>query len=444
MTSPVAHLGFFQEDDDAIVHACHDHVLNVVTPEQVSGRTIEIEANHRGYHMDRETEEGLKNDVEVAQSIGTELYTIDAGWYGRPPNQWWNAVGDWEAGPWLPNGLEPVVDHVRKLGMRFGLWVEIEAVGAHSALKEKHPDWLMTHNGQPVATGRALDLSKSEVVAWCESELNRLIHRYQLDMYRIDHNHDLTPMGTRVVDGIVEDVGWRYYEAFDTMFKNLVKNHPLVVFQNCASGGGRLDWGTMHRFHNAELSDCIRQPRSLKILNGITMSIPPALLMRAYGTESAEIARDADVDAQLRAALICRPIFRGIAPTVEETVPWLKERIEHHLEIFNEVLRPLLLDGRLYHHTPFLPIHRADGWVVLEYASTARDRAVVALFRQAPLGGDTYLVQPRGLDATHNYRVTSDNQNWSISVSGADLVRGIPVRLERLMTSEMLIFEAQS
>ena len=440
--TPAAHLGFFQEDDDAIVHACHDHVLNVVTPEQIAGRTIEIEANHRGYHCDRETEEGLKRDVEVARAVGTEVYTVDAGWYGRPPNQWWNAVGDWDAGPWLPNGLEPVVEHARKQGMRFGLWAEIEAAGAHSALKEKHPDWLMTHNGQLVANGRALDLSKPEVAAWCESEVDRLIRRYKLDLYRLDHNHSLLPMGNREVDGIVEDLGWRYYEAFDCMFKNLAEKHPGVVFQNCASGGGRLDWGTMHRFHNAELSDCIRQPRSLKILNGLTMSLPPALLMRTYGTEASELVLDADIDTQLRAALICRPIFRGIAPTVDELTPWLNERIAHHLEIFNKVLRPLLLDGRLFHHTPFLPIHRADSWVVLEYAGTARDRAAVALFRQAPVGEDIFLLRPRGLNPANSYRMRSENHGWSVNVTGAELAQGLPVLLERVMSSELLVFEA--
>ena len=445
VTSPVAHLGFFQADDDAIVHACHDHVLNVVTPAPMPGRVLEIEANHRGYLCDRENEDGLKRDVEIAKTIGTELYTIDAGWYGRPPNIWCNAVGDWEAGPWLPNGLEPVVEHVRRHGMRFGLWVEIEAAGSHSALKEQHPEWLVTRDGQLVAGGRALDLSKPEVAAWCEAELNRLINRYRLDMYRIDHNHKIAPMGNRIVAGIKEDLGWRYYEAFDVMFKRLNAAHPAVVFQNCAGGGGRLDWGTMHRFHNAEQSDCMRQPRSLKILNGLTMVLPPALLMRAFGTEAYELTLDGDIDAQLRSALICRPIFRGIAPTQDEITPWLAERIAHHVDLFQRVLRPLLLNGKVYHHTPFLRHQNADPWVVLEYASPDCARAVAAIFRQAPTGDDTYHFLPRGLDAGRRYRVRSDNHDWSYEIAGSELIQqGLRVRLERPMSSELFIIEALS
>jgi hypothetical protein len=57
-----------------------------------------------------------------------------------------------------------------------------------------------------------------------------------------------------------------------------------VVFQNCAGGGGRLDLGIMHRFQNTELSDWLRAPRGLKILNGMTWILPPVLRNRSSGS----------------------------------------------------------------------------------------------------------------------------------------------------------------
>ncbi|HUU32944.1 MAG TPA: alpha-galactosidase, partial [Vicinamibacterales bacterium] len=167
--TPAVHLGLFQCDADAIVDATHEHVRSVVMPAPIPGRELEIEANHRGYLCDHENEPDLRRDADVAASIGTELYVIDAGWYGNDPNQWWRNAGDWRAGSWLPNGLEPVAEHAHKLGMRFGLWVEIEAAGENSTLHKEHPDWLLSRDGQPIAGGRALDLTKPEAAAWCES-----------------------------------------------------------------------------------------------------------------------------------------------------------------------------------------------------------------------------------------------------------------------------------
>jgi len=444
IATPAVHLGLFQADDDAVVQATHEHVRRVVMPAQMPGCHIEIEANHRGYLCDRENEPDLKRDVDVAAEIGAEMYVIDAGWYGKEPNRWWNNTGDWHAGPWLPNGLEPVREHARKRGMRFGLWVEIEAAGANSDLRRNHPEWLIVRDGQPIAGGRALDLTRPEVAAWVESEIERIIRQYDLDMFRIDHNHCIAPSGNRKVDGMTEDVTWRYYDSLYAIFDRVRARCPRVVFQNCAGGGGRLDWGTLSRFHNSELSDWMRQPRGLKILNGVTMSLPPEVLLRTFGTEVGEHALDADVDTQLRLVCLCRPIFRGIAPSVEELTPHLRERIEHHLGLYRKFIRPILAECRVYHHTPFLPVLGEAPWCVLEYADADGARAVVGLFRTSACGDDTFVLRPRGIDAGRTYRVTFDNSGQSATWPGAQLKNeGLRVRLDRPLTSELILFEAK-
>jgi len=148
----------------------------------------------------------VEKDIEVAAAVGAEMYVIDAGWYGNDQKSWGGSVGDWQAGSWLPNGLEPVVKYAKKQGLKFGLWVEIEAAGNSSNLKKEHPDWLLTSNGEPIVNGRALDLTKPEVARWVESEIARIIKQYKLDMYRIDHNHTLAPSGNRQFEGFTEDL----------------------------------------------------------------------------------------------------------------------------------------------------------------------------------------------------------------------------------------------
>lgn len=440
--TPPVHIALFEHDVEAIVQATHDYVRHAILPEPVPGRYIEIEANHRGYLCDRETVPDIIKDVDVAKSVGTELYVIDAGWYGPKPNVWYLNVGDWSAGEWLEGGLEPIVKHVKNRGMKFGLWVEIEAAGDRTTLFKEHQDWLFSRDGRPV-NSRCLDFSNPVVVDWAENQIETLIKRYQLDMYRIDNNHMLSPSGNRQYGGFTEDLIWRYYDNFFGMFERLRKKFPKVVFQNCSSGGGRLDWGTMHRFHNVEVSDWLRSPRAVKANNGLSMSLPPEILLRTFGTESWQQVLDGDLDAQLRLVCMCRPIFRGIAPSLDLITPELRDRIEHHLDIYRKVIRPLLPECKMYHHTPFLPLFEHRGFCAMEYATADKKTAVAAIFRLSTVVGDEYLFKPRGVDASRNYDVTFDNSNETVRISGLALKQtGLVIRLERTMSSELLILKA--
>ena len=294
------------------------------------------------------------------------------------------------------------------------------------------------------AGGRALDMTQPKVVQWMEGELRRLIRMFKLDMYRIDHNHCMAPSGNRQYQGFTEDLTWRYYDNFNAMFDRLRQEFPKVVFQNCAGGGGRLDWGTMARFHNTELSDWMRMPRGVKILNGVTMSLPPEILLRTFGTEVSEHVLDGDVDTQLRHCF-CRPIFRGIAPSMDELSPYLRERVEHYLAIFNKVIRPVMIDGRVFHHTPFLSLSEPTPWCVLEYADRDAHRSVAALFRTAANGPSEFVFKPRGLNPALNYQVTLDNSGRQFTLSGFDLIRnGLSVSLESTLTSELIVFERKA
>lgn len=444
VATPAVHLALFQNDTDAIVHATHHHVRNVVMPEQITGRHVEVEANHRGYLCDRENVSGILKDIDVAAAIGTELYVIDAGWYGNEPNKWFNNTGDWHDGLWMREGggMKAVSAYAHVKGLRFGLWVEIEASGANSDLRRNHSDWLLKRDGEPVADGRALDLTKPEVLEFEEGTIARLIRDLDLDMYRIDHNHCMSPSGNRVFHGFTEDLTWRYYENFNAMFDRLRAQFPAVVFQNCAGGGGRLDWGTMSRFHNTELSDWMRLPGGLKILNGVTMSLPPEVLLRTFGTEVDEHALDGDVDAQLRLCF-CRPIFRGIAPSLEELSPYLRARIEHYLALYKAVIRPIMIGGKVFHHTPFMPLSEKTPWCALEYARLDRTAAVATIFRTADDGEPEFVLKPRGLDPARDYRITLDNSGIRWLASGWVLLQdGIPLRLERVLSSELVVFDA--
>jgi hypothetical protein len=79
---------------------------------------------------------------------------------------------------------------------------------------------------------------------------------------------------------------------------------------------------------------------------------------------------------------------------------------------------------------------------VLEYAHPDRSRAYIGVFQLA--GGETeHVVRPRGLDPSRAYEVRTDNNGQEFEASGRELERdGVRVRLDRALTSELLLFDA--
>jgi alpha-galactosidase len=442
--TPQVHLMVMHADFDHVVQALHDHIRRFVLPPPIPGREYQVEANHRGYIVDHEDEPGLKREAHPAAAVGAEMFVIDAGWYGPEPNRWASNVGDWYAGAWLPNDLTPVREYARSKGMLFGLWMEIESVGAASRLRREHPDWILTRNGLPVARGRQLDVSNPVVAAWMESEIARVIQKYDLDMFRLDYNTTMNEGGTHVRDGFVENTLWRHVDNLYAMFDRLRVRFPRVIFQNCAGGGGRLDLGIMRRFNNTEISDWMRAPRGLKILNGVTWVLPPEILLRTFGTETPEQAADGDLDLQLRTVMMARPIFRGISPTLDDFNPILRAKIRDSIALYKATVRPIMVGSKVFHHTPFTPFAESSPWVVLEYATPDQRRAVATLFRTSGQGDPLYVFRPEGLDISRSYRVTFCNRGQTVEISGAQLVnQGITVRLTDNLTSEMLIFDGR-
>jgi alpha-galactosidase len=93
--------------------------------------------------------------ADQAAAIGIERFVLDDGWFGdRRTDR--AGLGDWvvSADVW-PDGLHPLVDHVRAKGMQFGLWFEPEMVNLDSELARRHPEWIMAARDELPSSPRA-------------------------------------------------------------------------------------------------------------------------------------------------------------------------------------------------------------------------------------------------------------------------------------------------
>ncbi|MBW8801918.1 MAG: alpha-galactosidase, partial [Streptomyces sp.] len=60
--------------------------------------------------------------IDAAAQAGADYFVIDAGWYADD-GDWWETVGEWLPSPRrFPDGLDRVLEHVRRRGLVPGLW----------------------------------------------------------------------------------------------------------------------------------------------------------------------------------------------------------------------------------------------------------------------------------------------------------------------------------
>ncbi len=185
--------------------------------------------------------------IDKCVDLGVELFVIDDGWMPKRINEK-AGLGDWSVDrERFPNGMTPIARKCHDNGMLFGLWVEPEMVNPDSDLYCAHPDWVIQDPTRPKTLQRCqlvLNLARDDIRDWAIAWLDDLIDRYKLDYLKWDMNRYVTENGWP--DAAPEDrrsLSIRYTQNLMAIWQHLNEAHPDVLFENCASGGGRSDFG---------------------------------------------------------------------------------------------------------------------------------------------------------------------------------------------------------
>ena len=234
------------------------------------------------------SEEGQKALADKAAKLGVELFVVDDGWFGAR-NRDTAGLGDWSVNKKkFPNGLKPLIDHVKSLGMDFGLWFEPEMVNRDSDLYRAHPDWVMNFPGRPRSELRnqlVLNLARDDVRDYIFGVLDKMTSENDIRYIKWDMNRIFSEPGWPEVAPDQQKELWvKYVWNYYDILKRLRAKHPQLEIESCSGGGGRVDLGVLRYVDEVWPSDNTEAFDRLRIQEGFSEAYA-AKFMSAWVTD---------------------------------------------------------------------------------------------------------------------------------------------------------------
>lgn len=211
------------------------------------------------------TEERIIKMMDDIKAMGGELFVMDDGWFGGKyqRNSDNSSLGDWVVDTKkLPGGLKALTDAAKERGLKFGIWLEPEATNTTSELYEKHPDWVLQTPGRELKLGRGgtqlvLDMTNPRVQDFVFSIVDDLLAKNpEISYIKWDANASIQNVGSLYLPkGKQANVYVDYHEGLVSVMRRIREKYPDVVIQDCASGGGRANYGLLPYFDEFWVSD---------------------------------------------------------------------------------------------------------------------------------------------------------------------------------------------
>lgn len=428
--------------------------VGATLPRSKASEAMPLEWNHWWPYEDKEiTEAVFLANAGIATELGFEVSTLDAGWFGAADADtfWWDIRGDFdkENRARFPHGIGALAEAVRACGQRFGIWMEIEAVGLKADIRRTHPELMARRDDDPPETPLDSDdpgflgyicLGSESGRRHVRQLLETLVDKTKCEWIKVDFNLDpkagcsCTGHGHGAGDGL-----YAHYRGLYEVFDAFRAAHPEVVLEACASGGLRVDAGIARHVHCIFLSDPDWVPHHLALLHGTSHLLPPAAMLHWpmsewRGAHPQQTLRLSDpsltpevFDAILRAAYMHR---FGLSWRLPELPLRWRQRLKAHLALYRDHALPLLRHGDL-RRLSGPPRRQDDGELQPKFQLSSDDRHLLLGFSLGPFGptfglapaGEGLHIVPRALAPERRYRLrelSADGPGEAVVRTGAD------------------------
>lgn len=351
-------------------------------------------------------EEKILNIARRAKEAGVELFVLDDGWFGAR-NDDYRGLGDWQANlQKLPNGICGLSEKIEDMGLKFGLWVELEMVNKDSDLYRAHPDWIIGAPGRFESISRhqhILDFSRPEVVDAIYEMIAPILRESKISYIKWDMNRYMSePYSRGLAANQQGTVMHRYILGVYDLYTRLLKEFPEILFESCASGGARFDPGMMYFAPQTWTSDDTDAVERMKIQYGTSM-VYPLVSMGSHvsAVPNHQVCRKTPLATRANVAYFGTFGYELDLNLLSDTE---FEMVKEQIQFMKKYRQLIQMDGTFYRlKSPFEGNDTA--WIVV---SEDRTQALAAYYQRLNKVNASWLRFPlAGLDPDKRYRVTS-------------------------------------
>ncbi len=360
-------------------------------------------------------QQGMDDMMSDIASMGGELFVMDDGWFGDkyPRNNDSSSLGDWVVDARkLPDGIDGLLRDAKKNGVKFGIWLEPEMANTTSELYEQHPEWIIKAPGREPVLGRGgtqvvLDMSNPKVQDYVFSIVDNLLTTYPDIAYiKWDANAPIMNHGSQYLPMAEQSHLYiAYHQGLLNVCQRIRDKYPDIIIQDCASGGGRANYGLLPYFDEFWVSDNTDALQRIYMQWGTSYFFPAiAMAQHISAVPNHAVFRTTSMKFRCDVAMSGR-LGMEIQPknmTAEEK-DFCRTVISNY-----KTIRPTIQFGDLYRlHSPYA----GDNLAALMYVAKDKNQAVYFWYKLETMKDEHFpRVKMQGLDPNKNYTVHELNR----------------------------------
>ena len=371
------------------------------------------EATYFGFDTEK-----ILHIAEEAARLGVDMLVLDDGWFGKRDDDC-SGLGDWFVNETkLSGGLHDLVEKIKGMGMRFGIWFEPEMISEDSDLYRKHPDWAIRIPDRAPMRSRyqlVLDMANPEVQEYLFRVMSDVLHSAHISYVKWDMNRSISDWYTRTLPADRQgEMPHRYVLGLYALLERLTAAFPDVLFEGCSGGGGRFDAGMLYYCPQIWCSDDTDAYERTKIQYGTSFFYP----VSAVGSHVSTVPNHQTgriTPFETRGTVAMAGSF-GYELDLNLLSDGEKQEVAEQIRQF-KTYGPLIHNGKYYRLTNPM----AEDAALWEFAAQDGSEVLVqGMLFHAEANVLRRTVQLRGLDAEKRYRLDGTEQVYT----GAALMAG--------------------